>query len=122
MSEAKFTKGEWRVDGDDIVCPDVPCIQICAGEIGPDFYHVADVASQYDDDKNEFVITERDRANAYLIAAAPEMYDILAGIERLETLFKLPDDTPEEHRDEAYILFQIWSDAVEVLKKARGEE
>lgn len=104
--ETKFTPGEWRVDGDDIVCPDVPCIQICAGEIGPDFYHVADVASQYDEDKNEFVITERDRANAHLIAAAPEMYEALNDV--LQTI--------KIH----FVPYEI--ETIEkVLKKARGE-
>lgn len=67
----KHTPGPWVVDGEDDIVPDVPCILIvCEGK------RVCDVSSTLKDD-GEFVLTDQDRANAHLIAAAPDLLEAL---------------------------------------------
>ena len=62
MSETKWTPGPWSVDGttDDV------CIDVVAGPDGPRFSLVLHCGSNPDD--------------AHLIAAAPELYEFIAGL------------------------------------------
>lgn len=76
-----FTKGPWSNEGEDIVAPDVPNIVISAeNEDGLGRIEVCSVSSFLDDEKDEFIITDKVKANANLIAAAPEMYEALMAI------------------------------------------
>ena len=74
----KHTPGTW------IACEDderegMPFIPIVAGtETEP--YLVAQVEPDMDEATQEFYISERTRANANLIAAAPDLYDALVRI------------------------------------------
>src|SRR5690606_23646270 len=81
LVEIGFTKGPWRVDGEDISSPGVPCINICAGDFGPTFHHICDVNSQLNEKSEEFELRGSDWANAHLIAAAPDMYESLSVLE-----------------------------------------
>ena len=55
MSEAKFTRGEWKTDGDFVSCMGKP---VCA--MG-----------------DSWISYRNGKANAHLIAASPDMYAIL---------------------------------------------
>ncbi len=73
MSGAKYTEGPWEIIGEDSQ-GGVPFIDIGAGAMGTrSFAQICDVCSTLDEITNEFSITERDYANAHLIAAAPDM-------------------------------------------------
>ncbi len=93
MSEAKFTKGPWEVvDGYypsfiEIKCGEMMDISIC--------WHATDLS--YSDG------VER-RANAHLIAAAPDMYEMLASL-----------------REDYGLLSAVGKDIDMLLAKARGE-
>ena len=62
----------------------------------------------------------RDRANAHLIAAAPELYEALASFERATDLW-LPVEVSEEHVGEAQALHMLRNRMLAALAKARGE-
>ena len=97
MSEAKFTKGEWVAD----LSSDGQISILAGGEHLP----VADVEVSYyprTGELGEFSCSDEQKANAHLIATAPEMYKMLDAIASLMIL-------PPEH-----VLEQL-------LAKARGE-
>lgn len=111
MSEAKFTKGEWHwVHGDNDEHWDGVSLEIRE----PSLCTVDEFKTDYNYSLPKFIINhaegmecldEESRANAHLIAAAPEMYVML------ETLVK------ENHIDQPVV-----DDVVlELLAKARGE-
>lgn len=87
MSEPKFSKGPWRVFGDDEAPTGCPFIQLARGDCpSKEFRHVAQVMGEGDDgDGNDFYITDEDRANADLIAAAPDLYAIADLISRFNS-------------------------------------
>lgn len=72
MSKEKFTPGPWAIEGEDDISEGLPCIDIMAGEYGPTYKQVCHVSSSLDAD-GDFALTDTDRANAALIAEAPNM-------------------------------------------------
>ena len=109
MSETSFTPGPWFVDADFYVYGgDGRKIQ---GEYfdGVEFPLVCDVES-HSRDRTE------NKANAALIAAAPEMYGLLEHY--LDLIQRANDgDTVAEQK-----IFEQAADIEKVLQKARGEE
>lgn len=95
MSEAKFTKGEWVAGRADMATyvDGYPSKWIFADD------QYCAIASGYDITDWEEVM-----ANAHLIAAAPEMYEML-----------------ESLREDYGLLTDVGKDIDELLAKARGE-
>ena len=91
MSEAKFTKGEWYVPN----CDDCTVLQVVAKDAKKHLFSFCDEPFDHDDE---------DFANANLIAAAPEMYEILK-----HQLHNMSVGSWEYER------------TVKILAKARGE-
>lgn len=92
MSEAKFTKGEWNVEGTSMA-------------IGSSYRGNFNVTSTcFDGD-----IGDSSKANANLIAAAPEMYELLSEVSHVLGHELSPTN-------KAYI-----KAIKELLAKARGE-
>jgi len=87
MSNTKFTKGDWRVDYytsiDQTIRVNKGNIIICHNNASTEW-----------------------EANAHLIAAAPEMYDLLSTIEN----------------DNEQVPEWLWNKIQETLAKARGEQ
>lgn len=110
--KTQFTPGPWFAEPEDIVTPDVPCIPICAGKIGPTFYKIAEVCSQLDEETDDFRMTEIDQANAHLIASAPELYDLVDLLASVLVNAVDPNDFGKILNEKV----------LPVLKKARGEE
>lgn len=92
MSEARFTKGEWVVNGGWVDCEGVP---ICS--MG-----------------DEWVTYDNDKANAHLIAAAPDMYAMLEGLDELLELLDSQTHPSIELDCQQYEIRNL-------LAKARGE-
>lgn len=108
MSEAKFTKGDW------VIYPledDKEYIRIRGSVVGGRF-KIADVRDLHlhHDEKQAWCKCEREEsmANAHLIAAAPEMYEIL------EMLTSMPTY-------DAKCFLESEDSIVKLLAKARGE-
>jgi len=91
MSQAKFTKGLWKVHGDWMIIDSTERL-------------IAQFEPLNDDISNGN--TAESFANAYLIAAAPEMYDFIEYVAKAH----LKEGT------------QVHSDAMRLLAKARGEQ
>lgn len=109
MSKTKFTPGPWFVDADFYVYGGDG--RKNQGEYfdGVEFPLVCDVESDSRD-------RTENKANAALIAAAPEMYGILEYY--LDLIQRANDgDTISEQK-----IFEQSADIEKVLKKARGEE
>ena len=114
MSE--HTKGPWAVEGDDESVPGVPCIGIASAE-----KRICDVASTLNDD-DDWQLTGEDRANARLIAAAPELLEALEladqfisnGIEFGYILMPEPE-TPDSAHDAPGIIRAA-------IAKAKGQQ
>lgn len=87
MKETKFTKGEWQVSGDGLNVNSGGCR----------------VARAYSGSNIAYV--QPARANAHLIAAAPEMYKLLE-----DYLMKCN-----------FVYGENYDEVEELLKKARGE-
>ena len=98
MSKGKFTKGPWRID---------------------EFRDFASIMAGYteicyiDDDLN----CDKVRANARLIAAAPEMYELLG---RVEDYFQ--NRHIYGYGVEESVSADLLTKIKEVMKKVRGEE
>lgn len=106
MSE-KFTKEPWEIS--DMSCHDAMdnftvCFHIGVSSTGE---MIADCQS---DNKADY---ERVRANAYLMKAAPEMYEFVKMFTSTAGQILL------SHADNGK---EIYNEAVRILKKARGEE
>lgn len=99
MSEPKFTPGPW------VVCPDVghqiPVASVAMDGIKLNVSHVAGIRNG------------EGAANARLIAAAPELY------EALEMLLRL-DEEHQRGADDDDVCFEVRT-AKTALAKARGE-
>ena len=105
MSETKFTKGEWivYVESDDFGRQNYDEIVIGMASYNDDPYgHYCMHKVVIEDEET----SEEAIANAHLIAAAPEMYDMLHSIEN----------------DVNQIPPFLWDKIQDVLKKARGEK
>ena len=101
MNETKFTNGPWRVEeGQD---PQICGQKIKSWEIGSDANHfwIAQISRS--------LCYEQGDANANLIAAAPEMYEVLE---------RIADKLVSE---DGVVTGIDAADAVIVLRKARGE-
>ncbi|MEC9061535.1 MAG: hypothetical protein VYC55_08000 [Pseudomonadota bacterium] len=94
MSEAKFTKGEWRVRGSEVGVVD---------ESDTQSYGMMLSIARVD----EYDFPDEYKANAHLIAAAPEMYNLL---ERLTN----PNNCKKD-------IIHLLGEADNLLAKARGE-
>ena len=82
MTESRegWTPGPWNILGDDESIGGVPFIEVMGGEIAtPTYRDVTHVCADLGDD-DEFRLTDEDWANAHLIAAAPDLYEALAGL------------------------------------------
>lgn len=109
MSEEKFTKGPWFVDADFYVYGGDGRKNQGKYFDGVEFPLVCGVESDSRD-------RTENKANAALIAAAPEMYDLLEHY--LDLIQKANDgDAVSEQK-----IFEQSADIEKVLKKARGEE
>lgn len=110
MSDAKFTKGEWQALPEEC---DKPCIRI-RGTVPGGRYKICNVLTPvyYGVHEREAIET---RANAALIAAAPEMYEMLDSIRQcLEWGYTNAEliDNINEYTSKLSLL----------LSKARGEQ
>ncbi len=94
MKKSKWTKGPWHLDRFTTADKD-----ITIGEVA--------VRIDYDD-----VNHKEQEANAHLIAAAPELYEALAGLVEMAGAHPQPDGS----------INGPWDKAVNALKKARGEQ
>lgn len=114
MSETKFTRGQWYIKPSEAI---------------PSLYwgttastRITVLNAQDGQYKPRHVIAQvargngRGDANTALIAAAPEMYDIL------EYYFKLIQKASEGDTVAEQKIFEQAPDIEKVLKKARGEE
>lgn len=81
MSDTSWTSGPWRVDAPDKV-QNLEFIPVVT-ELGET---VCDVCSFFTDDGVPLGITEQVRANARLIAAAPEMARVLGSIVQMHPI------------------------------------
>ena len=103
--ETKFSQGRWFIQEEmeaEILCKRFPA--------GID--NIATVHNQFDDDAS--------KANAKLIAAAPEMFEALSAMIRIKDIY-MPSDINEvrpEHYDEMTVLFKAFGQMEEVIKKA----
>lgn len=80
INEPKFTPGPWYIMGDDEHPEGVPVIEISRGHCpSPEYEQIAYVQPFMDDD-DDYFLTDEVRANAALIAAAPELYEALKQI------------------------------------------
>jgi hypothetical protein len=90
MSESKHTPGPWAIEDDDDVVPGVPCIPVAPAA---GVRRVCEVSSTLIEERDEFMLTDEDRANARLIAAAPfllkQAQDLLNSIDSEVTRLKL---------------------------------
>lgn len=102
MSEEKFTPGPWSLLFNDKT-------KVVLEQQGVAVF-VADTYAGFT--KSE----EEQKANAALISAAPEMYDIL------EHYFKLIQRANDGDAVSEKKIFEQAADIEKVLKKARGEE
>jgi hypothetical protein len=84
------------------------------------------------DDESAFVIASRNgyggwvraeesKANAHLIAAAPDLLEVLEGFESMVDIW-LPHIVSEEHRGEAEALHALRNKALATITKAKGSK
>ena len=106
---SKFTKGKWLLNKHfDIVTEDDElCVALCC---------VMPTKKRYDDLNNDNVYNEETRANARLIAAAPEMY------KRLSFFTGFVECPTNAWSDQEKILRNQMQDAKELLARIDGEE
>jgi len=99
--ETKFTKGEWFTEDYSTL------LNVSAKGSGS----ICDVDTDYITDEYVIDPTEEQRANAHLIAAAPDMYELLEGISLEARSFV----------DRGGKATTWLRDAESLLSKARGE-
>lgn len=102
MSKAKFSNGPWKID------ESYQSMFLITDSLGAAVTEV-DSAGFYSGVYNEWTVspTDTQKANAHLIAAAPEMYELL---EKLVN----PDNCKKD-------IIHIIGNAESLLAKARGE-
>ena len=98
MSETKFTKGPWVIDGkySTFLAVSANGAVVCDVSCCHDGYHIKPSSEEL--------------ANARLISCAPDMYDALDAI--------TDSSNPE---DMLAVLMEVKSEIAELLKRARGE-
>lgn len=102
MSEAKFTKGQWFIEKDANWNDDCWAISVKRSYDGSIHHCFAEVTYKMEDEDHN----EELEANAHLIAAAPEMYEMLE---------KIAKSTVYDHN------YETAKPIFELLAKARGE-
>lgn len=112
MTNEKFTPGEWRAE--------IESHSFCdTGDYITEFGVVTGknigIAQCFD---NSVINEEEAEANCHLIAAAPEMYKMLAITRQM--FEDLADVLPNEQAKD--LILDMASDIESVLEKARGEE
>lgn len=103
MKEEKFTKGPWSADS-----PYSTMFMVVDSQQQP----ITEVQCGTDE-HGDYLACEKEKANAHLIAAAPELYDAL------EDLLEQLDMTPELNLD-SWGVYTFEAEAA--LAKARGEK
>jgi hypothetical protein len=99
MNNTKFTKGEWFIDeGDSMDCSHL--ITTNYRSVENNIVPIVEIETEFDG-----VIGVEQKANSHLIAAAPEMYDLLSTIEN----------------DDNQVPVWLWDKIQLTLTKARGE-
>lgn len=116
MSEAKFTKGPWAVykytDGASVVgCDGNAHVDIESLAIRPNWMNEGYSHWDESDDNYREIGIDEQMANAHLIAAAPEMYEML---QEMIDQYDYEGCTEYEYR--------LINSARELLAKARGEK
>ena len=104
VTDKKFTKGIWSIGASWNLC-------VISESIG----HVIAECSV-----ESYMAEEEMRANAKLIAAAPELFEAIETMIRLKDIY-LPsgcDNIKEEHRDEMVALLRGFRQMEEAIKKA----
>lgn len=109
MSDMKFTPGPWTVNDTH---PSNACLYISSSG---DLWQTGDVATVYCAGQSDWA------ANAHLIAAAPELYEVLAAFERVKDLWLPPETVGPEHYGEAEALHGLRRNLLSALAKSRGE-
>lgn len=125
--KTKFTKGEWRIFQPE---QDKEYIRIRGSELGCRFKIANVIDLKFNHNGQDWCKIERDEsiANAYLIAAAPEMYEILESAaselymlidevndQRSSNVNSQTETEPDYHDQETIHKIQL------LLAKARGE-
>ena len=93
MSKAKFTKGQWELQGDSIGVMDKTDSQSCGmmnGICHVDMFEFGEITG---------------KANGHLIVAAPEMYELLEYIKQYHCTDK-----------------ELLNEIIQLQEKARGEQ
>lgn len=106
------TPGPWSVDG----CSDNNAeAEVIVADDGR--RTICWTANTWDDDEGEEIVTDEDRANGRLIAAAPELLSAL----RLaaDSLRSAIEFAPDE--EDSAALQEVWSAARAAIAKATGE-
>ncbi len=115
------TPGPWRASFDDEPVPGIPAIMIeTKQKPGPLLKEICSVSCTMNDEEN-FVLTEEDRANAQLIAAAPELLaalrDALPVIERAATEERRANKAPTGFPPKR-LAWNTWQQCVHAIAKA----
>lgn len=121
-----YTPGPWRVfEEDEEMSSGIPFISVATGECGErGFFDICHVQCTLDDD-DEFVLTDRDRANAELIALAPTLYEENAALkaenERLREALKKADAISQEDPSDYSTTLDMLVDIGDVCRAVLGE-
>lgn len=112
MKEEKFTKGPWSADS-----PYSTMFMVVDSQQQP----ITEVQCGTDE-HGDYLACEKEKANAHLIAAAPELYTALESC-MSELLFMINKHNTHNMSDNSYEYdYQTVHEAQMVLAKARGEK
>lgn len=119
MSETKFAKGEWYISHwESANRYDLQVSTSDETEANPCGYICTLILTDDDDDINIFAEQELNRANAHLVAAAPEMYhEIEKDIDWLSRMIL----THGADHPMTPMFSDMKQDKITLLAKARGE-
>lgn len=109
----KHTPGPWEIDGHNLTA----VIHNEGSVTWPQWKHVCNCDYGYADPEKHF---EENKANAHLIAAAPEMLEALESVMRLQKLIEYPNDVKECHVGEAMAVSGMLQKVIRVVNKAKG--